>query len=881
MKKLLLPLLICYQFLSAQSPITFVNSDAPTAGWTQKIVKDTLPLPAINYGNKGANQVYDFSNLVQFKLDTVEYRTPTNAQITDVPAAGIAITTDGANFLFTKTTSTQLTLEGFEGVLAGNTLRAAYQTPPVITKFPTSYGNTFGGTGYLQKAYPGSQVGQGGVDQVRVTINTTYTDTVDGWGKLITPVGSYKCLRVKRKETTTTTNEYKLFPFSQWATAPGSPTTRTTVRYSYITKEAKGSALTFEYDSVDNLLSVSYSLIPPTAPVADFTYVNGATGLVNFTDASDNYPTQWNWNFGDGGTSTQQNPLHTFAVNGTYDVCLIATNAGGSSVQVCKQVTITNASTIPTADFNWAAATGGTINFTDQSTGGPTQWAWTFGDGGTSAQQNPSHTYTANGVYNVCLTASNNIGSTQYCENVTVTGVATAPVAEFAWVNTSGGLVNFTDQSTNTPTQWSWTFGDGGTSTSQNPNHVYTANGNYNVCLTASNTGGSNQHCETVTVNGISAGNNPPFAVNDTVSLTQATSITIFHVGNNDLDPDNDPICLTAVWGSPYVTEYIGGSCDMVSIVPDSNFVGTDTAWYTVCDDGVPALCDTGLLIFTVVANPGLYPTAVNDNATALQPDGTTVNVTQNDITPVNPVCVTVIYGGGNTFAINGCNNITYTPDSLFTGNDTVWYVVCDNGHATWCDTAMLVVTSNANPALLPQAGFTWQELICQGVIFTNTSVNAGTAVIVVSRLDTNEPDSTYNISNQVHYYGTTPTNPLVSVQACITASNQFGSSTFCDTVQFICEGINSVLLSSVQLYPNPAQSVITIDMSQNNEETTRNYTAIEIFNVVGEKVKHLNGNQANLLAIPVAEMPDGMYVATLTDAKGVRYTLGRFTVTK
>lgn len=878
MKKLLLPLLICYQFLSAQSPITFASSDAPTAGWTQRIVKDTLPLPAINYGNKGANQVYDFSNLVQFKLDTVEYRTPTNAQTTDVPAAGIAITTDGANFLFTKTTASQMTLEGFEGVLAGNTLRAAYQTQPKIFQFPTNYAGTYNGVGYLQKTYTGNQVGQS-VDQVRVTINTTYTDTVDGWGKLITPVGSYKCLRVKRVETTTTNNEYKFFSFSPWTPVPGSPTTRTTVRYSYITKEAKGSALTFEYDSVDNLLSVSYSLIPPTAPVADFTYVNGATGLVNFTDASDNYPTQWNWNFGDGGTSTQQNPSHTYAANGTYNVCLIATNAGGSSLQVCKQVTITNASTAPTADFNWAAATGGTINFTDQSTGGPTSWSWNFGDGGTSAQQNPSHTYTANGVYNVCLTASNNIGSTQYCENVTVTGVAIAPVAEFAWVNTSGGLVNFTDQSTNTPTQWSWTFGDGGTSTSQNPNHVYSANGNYNVCLTASNTGGSNQHCETVTVNGISAGNNPPFAVNDTVSLTQATSITIFHVANNDLDPDNDPICMTAVWGSPYVTEYIGGSCDMVSIVPDSNFVGTDTAWYTVCDNGAPALCDTGLLIFTVVANPGLYPTAVNDNGTSLQPDGATVNVTQNDITPVNPVCVTAIFGGGNTFAINGCNNITYTPDSLFTGNDTVWYVVCDNGHATWCDTAMLVVTSNANPALLPNASFTanFGLVYCQSVRAINTSGNGTNATWLFTNL--NVLDSVYLSGDTADYVNLNASGFYGTI--CLFVSNQFGSDTLCQQQTLVCEGITDVSLKGISLYPVPASNAITIDMSQNNDESTRNYAAIEIYNVVGEKVKHLNGNQAKLLAIPVTEMPDGMYVATLTDAKGVRYTLGRFTVTK
>ncbi|HLP19658.1 MAG TPA: Ig-like domain-containing protein, partial [Chitinophagales bacterium] len=423
--------------------------------------------------------------------------------------------------------------------------------------------------------------------------------------------------------------------------------------------------------------------------------------------------------------------------------------------------------------------------------------------------------------------------------------------------------------------------GDATTSTQQNPTHVYTANNTYNVCLTATNGGGSNQHCENVVVTGLVAGNNAPVAVNDTVSLTQATSITIYHVATNDIDPDGDQLCMTDVWGSPYVTEYIGGSCDMVSIVPDSNFVGTDTAWYRICDNGQPILCDTGLIIFTVTSNPALYPTAVNDVATALQPDGTLVNVTANDITPVNPVCVTSIYGGDGAFVINGCNSIDYTPDSLFTGNDTVWYVICDNGHPTWCDTAMLVVTSNANPALLPEASFTWNFELCNGVIITNTSDNYSSASIVIHPLDGQQADSTYSITNTIHYYSSFPMNPSLNIQICLTAVNQFGSQNFCDTANFICEGINDISLSGIQLYPNPAQNNITIDMSKNDDDATRNYAAIEIFNAIGEKVKVVSGDGNKLVTISVSELPEGMYMATLLDAKGTRRTLGRFTVAR
>lgn len=798
MKKALLPLFyLCYQCLFAQTPITFTSANAPVAPWTQKIVKDTLPLPSVSYGNKGANQTYDFSNLVLYKNDTIEYRIPTNTQLTNVPNADDAITNDGVSFLFTKTTSSQYTLEGFEGNVAGGILSASYSNPPKIYQFPTVYGGNFSGTADLQKAVSGSQVGQPSVSEVRLTTHTVYTDTVDGWGKVITPVGAYKCLRTKRKETTTTTTEYKLFSFSQWANVPGSPTTRTTVRYNYLTRETKGSAVTFEYDSVDNLLSVSYSLIPPTAPVANFGYVVNAGGSVAFTDSSDNYPTTWAWTFGDGGTSAQQNPSHTYAANGTYTVCLIATNAGGSSTQYCRQVVVSN--------------------------------------------------------------------------------IVVAPVADFNWSNVSGGLVNFTDVSTNSPTSWAWTFGDAATSTLQNPTHVYAANNTYNVCLTATNTAGSNQRCKNVVVTLVSAANSAPVALNDTATVLQPFGVTR-NVGLNDVDPNGDNFCITLVYGSPHFAEAGIGNCTSITYTPDSAFIGSDSCYYVICDNGTPVLCDTGTFVVTSLYNSAVYPVAVNDVATALQPDGTTVNVTANDTDPNGTFCVTAIYGGGSAFAIANCTSLTYTPDSVFTGNDTVWYVICDNGHPTWCDTASLVVTSTANPALLPVADFSWVPDVCNGIVVTNTSSNFSSAQIVFHDLTSGGADSTYNLVNTIHYYSSAPSSNIRAT-ACLTATNQFGTATKCDTVNIVCAGINEIALSGIQLYPNPTNSNITIDMSRNDDEATRNYAAIEIYNALGQKVRVVNDKTSRLVTISVADLTDGMYVTTLLDAKGTRRTLGRFVV--
>lgn len=819
MKKLLLPFLFIGYFCAAQTPITFAIGDAPVAGHSQRIAVDTLPLPSINFGNKGANQVYDFSQLALWKYDTVEYRTPTAGQLSTCPNADDALTTDGINFLFTNTDNpgNKLTLEGFQGELTpGNSISAAYTTKPDLFHFPTTYQSNFNGTAYLQKSVPGSSVGQP-VTTVELTINTIYSDTIDGWGKVITPVGAYKCLRKKRIETTHTV--IRTLFFGTWSTF--SDDTKTTTRYTYITKEAQGSVVNFTYDTANVLQSVNWSMIPPNAPVANFSFVVGTNGSVAFTDLSDNYPTSWSWNFGDGtAVSTQQNPTHVFAANGNYNVCLTATNAGGSSTAVCKQVV--------------------------------------------------------------------------------VTGIAATPVAAFTWVNTSGGLVNFTDLSTNTPTSWSWDFGDGSAlSTQQNPSHVYAANNTYNVCLTASNSAGSNQHCTNVVVNGISATNHAPVAFDDTLRVTGGSS-TILHVASNDVDPDNDIICITSVWGSPYATEAIGGSCDMILYEPDSTFSGTDTCYYQLCDNDNPVLCDTGRVVFTVdpLNHP---PLAVEDTASVMQPNGTIVNVGLNDADPdgSGSFCVTNIFGSG-AFSIDStgnCTSIAYHPDSSFTGNDTCWYVICDNGSPVYCDTGILVMTSVADSSLLPVAGFNGYISSMYSIFECPTStVYAGYPILLISTSVSSDSvlwtisDIDNNLCNNLPIIlsGDSVVFPIENLWGCNgfeylivcqTVYNQFGYASLCDTTcDIIWEGINEIALHGISLYPNPTNNMITIDMKNNGEEITHSYASIEIYNELGQQVKLLSRKEGmKVVNISVTDLPEGLYVAAITGQKGERRTLGRF----
>ncbi|HPF71630.1 MAG TPA: PKD domain-containing protein, partial [Candidatus Krumholzibacteria bacterium] len=153
----------------------------------------------------------------------------------------------------------------------------------------------------------------------------------------------------------------------------------------------------------------------PVLPVAAFT-LDPAGGCapvdVAFTDASTGGVTAWAWDFGDGGTATEQNPVHTFAAAGSFAVTLIVTAPGGAdTLTVADAVVVGQPAVAAFAQSDTSGAAPLAVTFTDASTGGVSSWAWDFGDGGTSTEQNPVHEYAAEGVYAVSLIVSNGCSS--------------------------------------------------------------------------------------------------------------------------------------------------------------------------------------------------------------------------------------------------------------------------------------------------------------------------------------------------------------------------------------------------------------------------------------------------------------------------------------
>ena len=263
-----------------------------------------------------------------------------------------------------------------------------------------------------------------------------------------------------------------------WDWGDGSPTT--SVSYPFTSNHTYSTPGTFVAQFHFVAFSIPGTLSTPnitvTGGVASFTFSPASPTVgqtVTFTSTSTG-ATSYLWNFGDGNTSTLQNPTHAFSTANTFSVSLTI-NGGVSTVS--HSVTTT-----PVAGFTFSPASPtiiDTVNFTDTSLGA-TSWFWDFGDGYTSSVQNPVHQYSTPNTYSVFL--SINGGASTITNPITVAGVA--PVASFTYdpLNfVSNQTVNFTDTSSYFPTSWQWDFGDGNTSTLQNPSHAYSGAGKFEI----------------------------------------------------------------------------------------------------------------------------------------------------------------------------------------------------------------------------------------------------------------------------------------------------------------------------------------------------------------------------------------------------------------
>jgi PKD repeat protein len=244
---------------------------------------------------------------------------------------------------------------------------------------------------------------------------------------------------------------------------------------------------------------------------ADFIYRVDTNKNVFFTDNSKGTITQYLWDFGDGDTAMSKNPTHLYSTRGFYNVCLSIVNNVHIPNLICKWIDVaTDETSNCKAKFFFIADTLSTNTFfTDASFGKPTKWIWNFGDGNSSIEENPSHSYSKKGYYVTSLYIKNNAGcaSMDY-ELVSAGKSGDGLLADFGYhpdtLNKAEGYpVDFVGVGAGDDARLRWSFGDGSYDTTSNtPHHVYQNPGTYTVCLTYSDpvTQQQDSTCKLVTV---------------------------------------------------------------------------------------------------------------------------------------------------------------------------------------------------------------------------------------------------------------------------------------------------------------------------------------------------------------------------------------------
>ncbi|MBL0103950.1 MAG: PKD domain-containing protein [Bacteroidetes bacterium] len=409
----------------------------------------------------------------------------------------------------------------------------------------------------------------------------------------------------------------------------------------------------------------------PFMPTAAFTHTNALclNNPIHFTDHSTTNGgilAGWDWNFGDGSTSTQQNPTHQYAGPGTYDITLIVLNNLGCLDTITEQLVIDPP---PVSQFSASNSCVNTsVAFTDQTSGNVNIWGWNFGDGGTSTAQNPTHVYASAGTYNVTLISGDTLGCIDTIVHpITIYPLPTASAGADQTV-CAGGSVTLT--------------ASGGST------YVWNPSGSTGSTITISPSGTTTISVTVTDANGCSA--------TDTVSVVVNPLPTI-SAGADMFICNGSGVTLTASGGVSYTWNPGAHSGATYVVNPGS------TTSYTVTGTGANGCTSTDVVQVSV----GTLPTA---NA------GPDVDICAGSNT-------TLTATGGNTYTWNPIgatgSTVVVTP-----GSTTAYTVIATD--AAGCSASDVVnVTVHANPIVNLQSTF-----LCAGSTTTLDAGNPGSTYI-------------------------------------------------------------------------------------------------------------------------------------------------------
>lgn len=259
----------------------------------------------------------------------------------------------------------------------------------------------------------------------------------------------------------------------------------------------------------DSLIKVNYISVLSSV-VANFgeknLCVSTPTLFLDSSIVSSGTVTGWNWNFGNGSSSSLQNPSFVYTTSGTYNVSLSVTTDKGCVNTISKFVTV---DAIPKADFkvdNLAGCVPMNVNFTDlSSTASNSIYTWNFGDGtANGTTKDISHTYFSANSFSIKYIVKSPQGCIDSIVKTNYISTVNPPTAKFTFEAEKGKKlktkkeIEFKNLSVGA-SSYVWDFGDEALSTLKNPKHSYSDIGEYEVCLSSSSSiSCKSTYCDTI-----------------------------------------------------------------------------------------------------------------------------------------------------------------------------------------------------------------------------------------------------------------------------------------------------------------------------------------------------------------------------------------------
>ncbi|MBL4651387.1 MAG: PKD domain-containing protein [Flavobacteriales bacterium] len=648
---------------------------------------------------------------------------------------------------------------------------------------------------------------------------------------------------------------------------------------------------------VENGQAEDYTIIieentnPPEAEFGtDITL--SCNGDVVFTDQSTNIPTSWEWIFGDGTTTAQQNPTHHFDTSGTYSVTLVVTNDYGTDtitysnlIEInyegmvnppnCTPVTTSyccgygiyrvnfigiNNSTEGgidgyqdyTCSESTSADKGGCyvleINTGTQNAEDLKVWIDFNNDSNfddaTELVLESYNQYTHSGIVIipssgivtdtplVMRVMSELIGNTiESCTNlqsgqtedyaVTIKSATPVPTVFFSADVTSScdGIINFTDESCGGGTSWLWNFGDGDTSTDQNPTHTYTDPGTYNISLLVSNTNGSNsdtiyQYIEVISLFG------EPTTINCTPETNNPfDDIGIRHVIFNTINK----------WSQPGVDSYQDYSCTEQTVVdPGSTYSIYVTTSITYEED---------VYVWIDFNNNGIFATSEQVFTSQFWLEN---------------------HSGSITIPTSGITYGTSLRMRVWSDFSQGFSDPCMSPEYGQVEDYAIIIQDPSSP---PIANFTVDStLLCMGTVqFTNQSSNSATGFTWFFG-----DGGTSTLQNPSYTYTATGTYDVILI-----ASNSNGNDTitFTNYIEYIsdCDGVGieeNSIENSFTIFPNPTTGNFNIEFNNLNADEY----SLRIVNVVGQLVNFsLHTQNDRSINIDISNQKSGVYFIQIT----------------